>query len=125
MANSNAQPLVQPTTRWVSVDAIAAALGAASCCVVPFLLFAAGVSGAWIGNLTALEPYQPIFALTSIGLIGFGAWRLRRRAKLACAEGYCATPRADRVAKIGLWTATVLVLVALVFPYLIRALLLS
>ena len=125
MANSNAQPLVQPTTRWVSVDAIAAALGAASCCVVPFLLFAAGVSGAWIGNLTALEPYQPIFALTSIGLIGFGAWRLRRRAKLACAEGYCATPRADRVAKIGLWTATVLVVVALVFPYLIRALRLS
>ncbi len=125
MANSNAQPLVQPTTRWVSVGAIAAALGAASCCVVPFLLFAAGVSGAWIGNLTALEPYQPIFALTSIGLIGFGAWRLRRRAKLACAEGYCATPRADRVAKIGLWTATVLVVVALVFPYLIRALRLS
>ena len=123
MANSNAQPLVQPTTRWVSVGAIAAALGAASCCVVPFLLFAAGVSGAWIGNLTALEPYQPIFALASIGLIGFGAWRLRRRAKLACAEGYCATPRADRVAKIGLWTATVLVVVALVFPYLIRALL--
>ncbi len=41
---------------------IAAALGAASCCVVPFILFMLGVSGAWIGNLTALEPYQPVFA---------------------------------------------------------------
>jgi mercuric ion transport protein len=34
-----------------------AALGAASCCVVPFALFALGISGAWIGNLTALAPY--------------------------------------------------------------------
>jgi hypothetical protein len=43
-------------------------------------LFLAGVSGAWIGNLTALEPYQPIFAGVSLAFIGFGAWRLRRQA---------------------------------------------
>ena len=109
----------------MSLGAIVTAIGAASCCVIPFLLFTLGVSGAWIGNLTALEPYQPIFALISLSLIGFGAWRLRRRAKIACAEGYCATPRADRIARIGLWTASVLVVVALVFPYLIRALIKS
>ena len=52
-------------------------------------------------------------------------WRLRRKAKIACTEGYCATDRADRIARIGLWTAIVLIVIALVFPYLIRALLTS
>ena len=107
--------------RLLSVGGIAAALGAASCCVIPFALFTLGVSGAWIGNLTALEPFQPLFAAASLGFIGLGAWRLRRKAQIACADGYCGTPRADRIARIGLWTAGVLVVVAVAFPYLIRA----
>jgi mercuric ion transport protein len=107
--------------RLLSLGGIAAALGAASCCVIPFALFTLGVSGAWIGNLTALEPYQPIFAAVALGFIAVGAMRLRRRAAIACADGYCGTPRADRVARIGLWTAGVLVVVAVAFPYLIRA----
>ncbi len=119
------QPAAQHATRLLSLGGIVAAIGAASCCVIPFLLFALGVSGAWIGDLTALEPYQPIFAAASLGLIGWGAWRLRRKAKLACAEGYCATARSDRIARAGLWIAAVLIMIALVFPYLIRALLAS
>jgi mercuric ion transport protein len=107
--------------RLLSLGGIAAALGAASCCVIPFLLFTLGVSGAWIANLTALEPYQPIFAAASLGFIALGAWRLRRKAQIACADGYCGTERADRIARIWLWTAGVLVVVAVVFPYLIRA----
>jgi mercuric ion transport protein len=79
------------TPRLLAVGGIFGALGAASCCVIPFALFLAGVSGAWIGNLTALEPYQPIFAAASLGFIGYGAWRLRRKRELACADGYCAT----------------------------------
>ncbi len=107
--------------RLLSLGGIAAALGAASCCVIPFALFTLGVSGAWIGNLTALEPYQPIFAATALGFIALGAWRLRRKAAIVCADGYCATSRADRIARIGLWTAGVLVTIAVAFPYLIRA----
>jgi mercuric ion transport protein len=37
------------------------ALAASSCCIVPLALFTLGVGGAWIGNLAALEPYQPYF----------------------------------------------------------------
>lgn len=107
--------------RLLSLGGIAAAIGAASCCVVPFILFTLGVSGAWIGNLTALEPYQPIFAAVSLGFIGYGAWRLRRKRQVACADGYCATPQSDRIARVGLWTAALLVIVAIAFPYVIRA----
>ena len=111
----------ETAARLMSIGGIVAALGAASCCVIPFLLFTLGVSGAWLGNLTVLEPYQPIFAAIALGFIGFGAWRLRRRAAIACADGYCGTPKADRIAKIGLWTAGILVIVAVIFPYIISA----
>jgi len=108
------------TPRLLAVGGILGALGAASCCVIPFALFLAGVSGAWIGNLTALEPYQPIFAAASLGFIGYGAWRLGRKREIACADGYCATPQSDRIAKIGLWTAATLVVLAVSFPYATR-----
>jgi mercuric ion transport protein len=115
------RPVTSGGARLLSLGGIAAALGAASCCVIPFALFTLGVSGAWIGNLTALEPYQPLFAAAALGFIALGVWRLRRKAQIACADGYCGTPRADRIARTGLWTAGVLVVVAVAFPYLIRA----
>src|SRR5579872_2902701 len=95
-----------------SLAGILAALGAASCCVVPFALFTLGISGAWISNLTALEPYQPVFAAIAAVCLGYGFYRVYRRPKTACADGsYCASPSSSRVAKIGLWTALVLVLI--------------
>lgn len=104
----------------VSVGGILAALGAASCCVVPFALFTLGISGAWISNLTALAPYQPIFAAVTFGLLGYGFYLVYRKPKVACADGsYCAKPSSGRSAKIGLWTATVLVAIALGFPQLV------
>jgi mercuric ion transport protein len=103
----------------VAVGGILAALGAASCCVVPFALFTLGVSGAWIGNLTALEPYQPLFAAIAIACLGYGFYLVYRKPKAGCAEGsYCARPSSSRLAKIGLWTALVLVVIAVGFPHI-------
>jgi len=101
---------------------ILAALGAASCCVIPFALFLAGVSGAWIGNLTALEPYQPILSAIAVGFVGYGAYLVYWKPKAACAEGsYCTRPASSRLARIGLWSAGALVIIAVGFPYLARA----
>jgi len=112
----------EPSTRTaglVSVGGILAAIGAASCCVVPFALFTLGISGAWISNLTALEPYQPIFAAITFGFLGYGFYLVYRKPRVACAEGsYCAKPSSGRAAKIGLWSATAVVVVALGFPKL-------
>ncbi len=62
----------------LSVGGIVAALGAATCCVVPFGLFLAGVSGAWIGNLTALKPYQPLFVGLAVACLGWGYYIVYR-----------------------------------------------
>ncbi len=101
----------------LAAGGILAAVAAASCCVVPFALFTLGISGAWIGNLTALEPYQPVFVVIAAACLGYGFYLVYRKPKVACAEGsYCASPSSNRVAKIGLWTATVLVIIAIGFP---------
>jgi len=103
----------------VSMGGILAALAAASCCVLPFALFMLGISGAWISNLTALEPYQPIFAVMTFGFLGYGFYLAYRKPKAACAEGsYCAKPSSGRLTKIGLWAATGVVIIALGFPKL-------
>lgn len=104
----------------LSVAGIVAGLAAASCCVLPFMLFLAGISGAWIGNLTALEPYRLYFAAFAAVCIAAGFYRVRRKPAAACAEdSYCARPTTDLIAKIGLWTAITIVLLAIVSPYLI------
>ena len=95
------------------------ALAASSCCIMPLVLFGLGVSGAWIGNLTRLAPYQPYFlAVTSICL-GYGYWLVYRSGKRACADGeVCARPLPNRVVKLGLVVATILVIGALAFDFL-------
>lgn len=95
-----------------------AALGASSCCILPLVLFGLGASGAWMANLTALAPYQPLFVGAALAFIAFGFWRVYRRPAPTCADGSaCATPRSTRMTRIGLWAAAVLVLAAVTFPY--------
>ena len=109
----------KPIAGLLAVGGVIAALGASSCCVVPLVLFMFGVSGAWIGNLTALERYQPLFVGSAIVCLAVGFVRVYRRPKLACAEGsYCASPASSRVAKLGLWAAAILVTMAVVVPHL-------
>ncbi len=52
----------------LAAGGILAALGASSCCILPLVLFGLGASGAWIGNLTAMAPYQPVFVAVAVAL---------------------------------------------------------
>ena len=111
------------TPSLLAVGGVLAAVGASSCCVLPLALFMLGVSGAWIGNLTALAPYQPLFVAAAVVLIGIGFRQVYRKPAAVCADSDCATPASHRLAKAGLWTAALLVAAALAFPYLARFLL--
>lgn len=105
--------------RLLSIGGILGGLAAGSCCVVPFVLVTVGISGAWIGNLTALAPYKPIFVTLTLAFLAGGFIAVYRRPKVACADGsYCARPASDQIAKIGLWVAAALVAIALGFPSL-------
>ena len=102
---------------------ILGALAASSCCILPLALFAFGVSGAWIGNLTTLAPYQPIFLAATAGFLGVGYYLVYRQPRAACADGTCMRSLPTRIVKGVLGVATVLVLAAVAFDYLAPVLL--
>jgi mercuric ion transport protein len=89
------------------------AILASSCCIVPLVLVLIGVSGAWIGNLTALEPYSGYFSAAAVLFIGAGFWRARRFARTGCPDGSSCTRPQSSIVKIALWAAALLVLVNL------------
>ena len=108
----------------VAAGGVLGALAAASCCIFPLVLFALGIGGAWIGDLTALAPYQPIFIAATLIFLGTGYYLVYRRRDAACADGkLCARPLPRRGVKLALWAATTLVASAIAFPYVARALL--
>ena len=96
-----------------------AAILASTCCLGPLILVALGFSGAWIGTLTALEPYRPIFI--GVALVAmFFAWRRIFRPVQACKpDEVCAIPQVRTTYKIIFWGVSVLVLIALGFPYVV------
>lgn len=104
----------------VAAGGILGALAASTCCIVPLVLFSLGISGAWIGQLTALSAYQPIFLTITVGLLGYGYWLVYRKSQTECAEGEaCARPLPNIVVRSALWIATTLVLLAFAWPYLV------
>jgi hypothetical protein len=60
-----------------------AAILASTCCLGPLVLIALGFSGAWIGNLTVLEPYRPFFIGAALLALFFAYRRIFRPAQ-AC-----------------------------------------
>lgn len=96
-----------------------AAILASACCLGPLILVGLGVSGAWIGNLKALEPFRPIFVSAAL-LFMFFAYRDIFRADPDCKPGEaCALPSVQRTYRILFWIVALLVVVALLFPYVL------
>lgn len=104
--------------RLVAAGGILGAVAASSCCIIPLILFSLGISGAWIGNLTALAPYKPLFVTGTAAILGYGYYLVYWKPQQACADGAaCARPIPGRLVRIALWTATVLVIAAFAFDY--------
>lgn len=99
---------------------VAAGVGASVCCVGPLVLLALGISGAWIGNLTALEPYRPFFiglTLLFLGLAFRGLYLLPQ----ACAPGTaCANdPSIIKRQRLTFWIVATLLLGLLLVPWIV------
>lgn len=103
----------------LAAGSVIGALAASSCCVLPLVLFSAGVSGAWIGNLTSLGPYQWVFVVITLACLAAGFYLVYRKPQTACEDGQpCARPLSGRLIKIALWIATGLVASAIAFPFI-------
>ena len=99
-----------------------AAILASTCCLGPLVLVVLGVSGAWIGNLTRLEPYRPLFIAGALVALAFAGRRIFRPARACQPDEVCAVPATRRIYKMLFGIVSVLVLIALVFPYVVKLL---
>ena len=96
-----------------------AAILASTCCLGPLVLVALGFSGAWIGNLTVLEPYRPLVIGAALVALFFAYRRIFRPVQ-ACKPGeVCAIPQVRGSYKLMFWIVVALVLVALAFPFVV------
>jgi mercuric ion transport protein len=103
----------------MAAGGILGALAASSCCILPLLFLSVGISGAWMGNLTAMAPYQPFFTAITFGFLGYGYYLVYFKPRQACADGdVCGTPVSHRITKIALFAGTLLVLAATVAQYI-------
>ena len=99
-----------------AAGSVAAAVGSALCCAGPLVAVALGVSGA--GLAATFEPLRPYFVAGTVLALGFGFVVLRGEEKRACEPGtLCASPIARRRMKWALWTATIVSIPLLTFPW--------
>lgn len=98
---------------------VAAGIGASVCCVGPLVMLALGISGAWIGNLTAIEPYRPLFiGLTLLFLVI--AFRKLYLVPRTCAIGAsCADRDVVKRQRLTFWIVAVLLISLLTVPWIV------
>lgn len=103
----------------IATGGILGAIAASSCCVLPLGLTLMGVSGAWMANLRALQPYQPIFIMLTVAFLAYGFYLVYWKPSLASSEGaVCARPVvSSSVVRSVLWLATGIVGLAATFNY--------
>ncbi|KUO55208.1 mercuric transporter MerT family protein [Erythrobacter donghaensis] len=117
------QPAITETPKpksasWIATGALIGAGLASACCVVPLLFVTLGISGAWIANLTALEPYKPYVAAVTLTLLGFGFLHVYFKPQPSCEDGsYCARPQSARITKAVLWLGLAVVTLALTIDW--------
>jgi mercuric ion transport protein len=108
--------MTQMTGKKTLIAGVLAAIGASVCCVGPLVLLALGVSGAWAGNLTAMEPYRPIFIGLTLLFLGL-VFRKLYLVPQVCAPGMpCANPHTLKRQRLTFWSVTMLLLALLAVP---------
>ena len=101
------------SARLLAAGSVLGAALASSCCIVPLVLVMLGVSGAWIGSLTALEAYKPYFLVVTALFLAAGFRRVYFTERPECADGsYCARPASTRLTKAALWLGAILAVFA-------------
>ena len=94
-----------------------AGLAASACCAGPLVLLMLGVSGSWIGNLTALEPYRPLFIGASLSFFWL-AYRKLYVLPLRCADtSDCKVSAGLRLQRRIFWILVAVTVLAIAFPW--------
>jgi mercuric ion transport protein len=106
-------------TKLALAGGVLAGIGASACCVGPFLLLSLGIGGAWIGHLTTLEPYRPIFIVLTFLFIGLAFRKLYLVPQSCAGEDNCFADRTRRVQRTLFWIFVPLSLGLVASPWIL------
>ena len=113
------KPPAETKKKWLAAGGLLGAIAASSCCILPLLFVSVGLTGTWIGGLSALTPYKPLVVIATLGVLGYGYYLACWKTEQACARDQaCARPVSTRIVKLLLWVATIIVLLAASFDYI-------
>ena len=99
------------------ITSVIAGITASACCIGPLVLLMLGISGSWIGNLTALEPYRPIFISITLLFLGLAFRKLYLVPQSCAIDASCAKPANLRKQRIIFWVVSIVVLLMIAFPW--------
>lgn len=105
------------TSKATLIGGLFAGIAASSCCVGPFLLLSLGVSGSWIGNLSAMDTYRPYLIGLTLILMGLAFRKLYLLPQACEVDTPCASPDYVKKQRIIFWMISVFVLLMITFPY--------
>jgi mercuric ion transport protein len=97
---------------------IFAAMTASVCCVVPLVLVFAGLGGAWLGMLAALDPFRPYFIALTVGFLAWGWYRLYRLTPVCTQSKGC--DKDLRRQRQVFWSIVLVISLLLTFPWYIQ-----
>ena len=101
------------------VAGVLAVIGASGCCVGPLVLLALGIGGAWIANLTALEPLRPWFIAATLLFLGLAFRRLYLQPQVCEPGAMCAEPIVLKRQRLIFWVVALALLALLSVPWLV------
>ena len=105
------------STKATLIAGLIAGLTASACCAGPLILLMLGISGSWIGNLSALEPFRPVFIVLAIGLLFLAYRKIFIKPQSCSIDAICATNSGQKTQKIFFWATTLLILLSIAFPW--------
>ena len=94
-----------------------AAVGASACCILPLVLLTLGIGGAWMSNLTAMEPYSPYFTTFTLIILGWVFHNLYIKPRNCEDDKACANSNVIKRQRIIFWIVSVVLMVMVTFPY--------
>ena len=109
------------TKKIIATGGLLGAIAASTCCVLPVILFALGISGAWISNLVSLARYKPFFIVLSLVFIGTGFWIVYFKPQISIPKVQstsCYRPFQEKTIKIMLWFSVIIILIVFLIPYI-------
>lgn len=98
---------------------VLAAIGASVCCVGPLVLLMLGIGGAWVAELTAMEPLRPWLIGATLLFLGIAFRRLYLQPQVCAPGAACAEPKVLARQRLIFWIVTLALVVLLSVPALV------